>query len=588
MATQIELGHHRTFICQLNKIYGTGNPALGTIPENGSSVFLKSEPKSGDFTPYFQKMSQAGKRQYNGGALYSIDQNGDLWSISDSSLYSGRPSGTGYFAKIPSDLVDNKKFIDVAGVSSGSGFYGSYTGGLALAEDGTVYFWGTGITNNISPEPLPQSNLPQMINIPPIPKAKKIFYSGSEYNTPSGVACVLDEDGNVWSWGDSGYIGRNIEVGSDENKTPGLIDLNGQKIKKVSLSVPNYNQSFLLGENGDIWKINNSSVELVASNQDENSKIIDISSTSSDKNNYERAVVIVYENGKVEAWVYMLGSGGYFYPEFDNYFKTTTASYSNRIELPMPEPIESSAVLAHGDYYYFAYFVGKSGKVYSLGFNSQSTTTSRLGNGVVGTNNNPVPTEVVGLPLENIIKISAKNTDGEDIPGIETDVIRVETWEIEKAQIGENYVLGHGTFEVGTYNIPEEYYWEDSKYFAVNTQGKEYRADFVFKRRDASFEGTITATSNVENTVFIGNKDIVFENGVAEIAEPGTYEITAIAEGYKTQVKSVLITKEEPNASVNFELERIPEPEPEPSDLDEDYFLAYQPYFNQQNLNLGE
>lgn len=583
MATQVNPGYNYGTVNQLGKVYVSGSRApisstsfVRDIPTNGSNVS-------------FTHVSPAGKYTGSGRLIALIDENGELWS-------SGTPNGrndTTYFAKFDPSLVDGKKFIDVQGISNSNRSYLSTSNGaIALAEDGSLYYWGN-LGSNIDPADgnnvRSVSQIIKKISTDPIPGAKKLYYGTSDSSIQRNSIFVIDEDGNVWSWGHYNVIGRQTPSNdSNESRIPAIVDFGGKKITKMSIAV--FGDSLALDEDGNVWSLkwrnsNANSAEtfqLIIENNP-NDKIIDIAATSG-ASSLDNGCILVYESGKVEAWWFVFGTSSYFYPEFDS---TIQNNSTQRIELPMPEPIESAEINSQNGFKYWAYFVGKSGKVYSLGYNSQSTSTSRLGNGVDGTVNNPVPTEVVGLPLENLFTITAKNEEGEDIPGVGTQIIRVETWEVRDAQIGQNYVLGHGTFEVGTYNIPEEYYWEDSKYFAVNTQGKEYRADFVFKRRDASFEGTITATSNVDNTVFIGNKDIVFENGVAEIDAPGTYEITAIAEGYNTQMKSVVITKEEPNASVSFELERIPEPEPEP-DQEDDYWLSNQPYFNKENLNIGE
>lgn len=574
MATQVKPGYHYGTVNQLGKVYVSGirTPISSTsfvrdVPTNGSNV---------SFT-HVSPASKYGGYSSSTLLIALIDENGELWS-------SGTPNGrndTTYFAKFDPSLVDGKKFIDVQAINN-AGLSASNTGAIALAEDGTFYYWGN-LGRNIDPadgdNQKSESQIIKKISIDPIPGAKKLYYKTTDaYNNPvANAVYVIDNAGNVWSWGYSSSIGRESADGS--HRIPGLVDFNGKKIEKIALS----NDSLALDEDGNVWSWNWQYKPSIIVENNPNDKIVDVAATSGSSSR-DNGCILVYESGKVEGWWFGSGSSLYFYPELDG---VTQNNPAKRVELPMPEPIQSAEINSQNGNKYWAYFVGKSGKVYSLGYNSQSTTTSRLGNGVDGTVNNPVPTEVVGLPLENLFTITAKNEEGEDIPGVGTQIIRVETWEVRDAQIGQNYVLGHGTFEVGTYNIPEEYYWEDSKYFAVNTQGKEYRADFVFKRRDASFEGTITATSNVDNTVFIGNKDIVFENGVAEIDAPGTYEITAIAEGYNTQMKSVVITKEEPNASVNFELERIPEPEPEP-DQEDDYWLSNQPYFNKENLNIGE
>lgn len=578
MATQVNPGYHYGTVNQLGKVY-----VAGSRSPISSTSFVRDVPTNGSNIP-FTHASPASK--YGGYAsstllIALIDENGELWS-------SGTPNGrndTTYFAKFDPSLVDNKKFIDVQGISN-AGSTESRPGAIALAEDGTLYYWGA-LGYNIDPADgnnvWSRSNTIKKISTDPIPGAKKLYYKTSDsYTNPySNVVYVIDEDGKVWSWGESSYIGRASADGS--HRIPGLVDFNGKKIEKIAPSI----NSLALDEDGNVWswtRLQYKPSIIVENNP--NDKIVDITATSGSSSK-DNGCILVYESGKVEAWWYNNPAvSPYFYPEFDPTIQNDPAQ---RVELPMPEPIESAEINSQNGGKYWAYFVGKSGRVYSLGYNSQSTSTSRLGNGVDGTVNNPVPTEVVGLPLENLFTITAKNEEGEDIPGVGTQIIRVETWEVKDAQIGENYVLGHGTFEVGTYNIPEEYYFADSKYLTVDTQGKEYNVDFVFIRRQQDFKGSITVTSNVDNTSFTGNKGIVFVNGVAEITEPGNYEITAEAEGYITQTVILDVPSSSGEANINhvFELEKIPEPEPEP-DQGDDYWLANQPYFNKENLNIGE
>lgn len=562
---------------QLGKLYLTGYQIFKTPNSEERDTVYSRIFHNVDLNPTYPEMKFVTKNSASH-TYCAIDLNGNVWTMGRWIL--GRSSG-GEFNKIPAESFNNEKIVYITTVNreANPNYNPFYNGFLAVSENGSLYAWGNigaGLSGDSSTSF--NSNFPVKIEIAP-PNIKKIYY----YYMGSSINCffALDKDGKLWSWGDRmwrKYDGRNAD--STNIFIPGMVNIENKKI--VDFTVEGNTGQYVLDDDGNIWKWNSSYSPYIIYSSNPENKIIKLKSVTKSGS---RFFCVLKEDGTVHAWGQGLIPSDYMYKEIP-----LPNDISNMVYFPLPEKIVDIPNLSLSKEFYI-YYKGESGRIYSSGGDSSYLhgPFSVLGSGDIVDNYKPVPTEVVGLPLENIIKISAKNKAGEDIPGISVDITRTETQEIETAQIGENYVLGHGTFKITAYGAPEEYYPADPIYLPISTQGKEYNTDFVFQERKIGFEGSITVSSNVPNAIFSGNKDIVFENGVAQISQPGDYEVTASAEGYYTQTVVISVPDASGEADVNyiFELEKIPEPEPEP-DQEDDYWLSNQPYFNRENLNIGE
>lgn len=123
--------------------------------------------------------------------------------------------------------------------------------------------------------------------------------------------------------------------------------------------------------------------------------------------------------------------------------------------------------------------------------------------------------------------------------------------------LGLNFV--NGVAEVdnpGTYTVQcsASGYITQQAIVVLSEEEPQKSVHFELEEIQPEIEYSITVSSNVANAVFESN-GLTFDNGVAEVDNPGTYTIQCSAPGYITQQATVVLSEQEPQKSVYFELE---------------------------------
>ena len=116
----------------------------------------------------------------------------------------------------------------------------------------------------------------------------------------------------------------------------------------------------------------------------------------------------------------------------------------------------------------------------------------------------------------------------------------------------------------GTYSVEcyADGYVAQQANISVSEEQPQTSFHFELEEIQPEIEYSITVSSNVPNAVFESNGP-TFVNGVAEVNNPGTYTIQCSAPGYITQQLIVVLSEQEPQKSVHFELEEsVPEDTP--------------------------
>ena len=117
---------------------------------------------------------------------------------------------------------------------------GGWYHNIALAKDGTVWFWGTNYTGDLIGQGV-KENKPVIMQVPGLTGIKSIDV-GCHHNI------ALRKDGTVWAWGynDSGQLGD----GTTENRpTPVRV----AKLNGVEAIVAGYSHSVALKKDGTVW-----------------------------------------------------------------------------------------------------------------------------------------------------------------------------------------------------------------------------------------------------------------------------------------------------------------------------------------------
>ena len=117
---------------------------------------------------------------------------------------------------------------------------GGWYHNIALAKDGTVWFWGTNYTGELAGEAA-KENKPTFTQVPGLTSVKSIDV-GCYHNL------ALRKDGTVWAWGnnDSGQIGD----GTTDNR---LTPVRVAKLSNVEAIAAGYSHSVALKKDGTVW-----------------------------------------------------------------------------------------------------------------------------------------------------------------------------------------------------------------------------------------------------------------------------------------------------------------------------------------------
>lgn len=179
-----------------------------------------------------------------------IDSAGRLWTWGTNI----NVNGTGETSTTPVCISDSANMNNIVDAIITEKF------GMALDNDGNVWIWGTGdaVENDMVSE---NYALPHKIDSATYFGGKKIKQIAGRQN----MAAVIDEDGNVWTWG-NGYLGQDGN-NTSTSTSPVCITaengvLEGKTIKNIDMSIKTYSGYVAAVDTNDvinIWGYNQSS-----------------------------------------------------------------------------------------------------------------------------------------------------------------------------------------------------------------------------------------------------------------------------------------------------------------------------------------
>lgn len=189
----------------------------------------------------------------------AIDEDGTLWvwgSNSNGKLGNGLDSGSPstatsrnndrtYPGKIEPSRFNNKKIITVATNSNINGGIGDSGHNLAIDEDGNVWAWGQNNSGQLGVGDTNKKLVPTLVN----------GFGGKRITAISASthhSMAIDADGSVWAWGlnDAGQLGDNT---TQQKNVPTKINpaaFNNIKIKSIAAGDAH---SSALDQNGNLW-----------------------------------------------------------------------------------------------------------------------------------------------------------------------------------------------------------------------------------------------------------------------------------------------------------------------------------------------
>ena len=218
-------------------IAGNGNPGYSGFSAGLKKVdFFDNENES-------IRISKLVKLNYSSDyrsnyTLGAIDSAGRLWTWGNNTI----TNGTGLASDTPVCISDTANMYNIVDAVT------TEWSTIALDNDGNVWIWGTGmavnndmITENFA---LPHKLASSYFN------NKKI----EKITVRNNMAAVIDEDGNVWTWG-SGVLGQDGNS-STTSGVPVCITaenklLEGKAIKDIDININNYYQMVVAADTDD-------------------------------------------------------------------------------------------------------------------------------------------------------------------------------------------------------------------------------------------------------------------------------------------------------------------------------------------------
>lgn len=165
------------------------------------------------------------------GTIYAIDEEGGLWSWGNNEKGQvGNGSTENQLTPYKIVAID-KKIIETT-----SSFGTVY----ALAEEGVLWSWGNNDQGHVGNGNIENQLIPYKITT----IDKKI----NQIHFDNSAAFAIDEEGNLWSWGNNnGIVGNGT---TEEQLTPYKITAIERKIKQV---VSDQSNVYALDEDGNLW-----------------------------------------------------------------------------------------------------------------------------------------------------------------------------------------------------------------------------------------------------------------------------------------------------------------------------------------------
>ncbi len=252
----------------------------------------------------------------------ALDTSGRVWSFGYN-LYGelgigGPNSPLNYYGgmkRVPYFVNNNINVVDIGA---------SYETRYALDDAGKVYAWGDGGSGAMGNGTATLTNYTPTV-VPGLPKIKQIFVSDSYLNNASCFA--LAEDGTLWAWGSntSGHLG----LGNTASRTtPAQVTVHAdfttgvRKVVKVSIGE---SSSHLLDDKGDLWTVGTdgygeqgngsgitASTTFVKMNRTLSgmARVTDVDTSYSRLNGIHDRVVACDEDGNAWEWGHTYGDSG--------------------------------------------------------------------------------------------------------------------------------------------------------------------------------------------------------------------------------------------------------------------------------------
>ena len=260
--TQISVGFYHTLALDADgALYAWGQGTEGQL--GIGSATSSTVPAAVDMTAVLPGRTIT--QIHAGGATsFAIDDEGNVYAWGNNAsglLLDGTTTDSTVPIAVPASMFEGKAITQVSSPMASpvldnpgqNTFADRYMHALALADDGTVYAWGSGTLGQLGDGSSYGATVPVRVDLAPLGGRTVI-----EVATIAGASFALADDGTVWSWGSDAYgqLGNGSGLTADQ-WVPVQVDLTPLGAATITQIRGGDNDLLALASDGSLWQWGN-------------------------------------------------------------------------------------------------------------------------------------------------------------------------------------------------------------------------------------------------------------------------------------------------------------------------------------------